>query len=64
MGGSVQPKNSMQSDNLKQQEERLEAEIARGEREYRRSIEREFDGGDGFAPAHDEPCDCNECRVS
>lgn len=34
------------------------------EREYRASIEREFDGGDGFAPAHDEPCDCHECQLS
>lgn len=33
----------MQSDNLKQQEERLEAQIAQGERDYRRSIEREDD---------------------
>lgn len=55
--------NPNQSESLRQQHERNEAEIARGEREYRASIEREFDGGDGFAPAHDsEGCDCSECR--
>jgi hypothetical protein len=51
-------------ESLKQQHERTEAEIARGEREYRASIEREFDGGDGFVPAHDDPCDCSECRLA
>jgi len=57
--------NPNQSENLKQQHERNEAEIARGEAEYRRSIEAQYEGGDGFAPAHDpECCDCEECRFS
>jgi hypothetical protein len=51
-----------QFESLKQQHDRNEAEIARGEREYRRSIEAIYEGGDGFAPAHDgEYCECGEC---
>ena len=56
--------NPNQTESLKQQHERNEAEMARGEREYRASIEREFDGGDGFAPAHDTACECHECQLS
>ncbi len=52
-----------QSETRKQQEERQEAEIARGEREYREMVLRAFDGGDGFAPEHDpDGCECHECR--
>lgn len=49
-------------DNRKQEHDRNEAEIARGEREYRRAVL--ANEGDGFVPAHDpECCDCSECRI-